>query len=436
MEPLIKTEKLCVIFNEGKSNEYMALKDVSIEIYPKEYIIFFGPSGTGKSTLLYSILGLLTPASGKILLKGREYKDFSEKEKNERTARAFGMVFQQYNLLFSLNVLENVILPQVFLGQPSRERREKAVKLLRRFGIEARAKQSPAMLSGGQQQRVAVCRALINDPDIILADEPVGNLDSESARIVMETLKNINVKDQKTVILVTHDARYLPYADRVYYFKDAGIDHEEKTDKSRTEESAGNEDVPTKEAKSQDLERMARVHPDMSLPELKACSLSNWLVEEATVDQRRRLEAAMSKLIAGKISQHQFFEELDKPYAKGGVGLYYQTAMALAKKVAHTLREAAVFAEKSAEAAKDKSKKHRLIRLLRSFMLEEHKADLSPEKMQRLSKFIDDRLEGRLDHESFVASMTAKFSSGGVGFASTSAQRAAERLEIITALKD
>jgi putative ABC transport system ATP-binding protein len=434
MEPILKTEKLSIIFNEGKSNEYVALKDVSIQIYPEEYIIFFGPSGSGKSTLLYSLLGLLSPASGKIFIKGRDYKSFTEKDKNNRTAKSFGMVFQQYNLLFSLNVLDNVTLPQVLIGKPNRERKEKAMALLRRFGIEARAKQPPAMLSGGQQQRVAVCRALINDPDIILADEPVGNLDSESARIVMETLKNINVKDKKTVILVTHDPRYLPFADRVYFFKDAGIDHEEKMRKVDTAAVLGN-GPGSEEAKSMDLERLARVHPNMSVDELKACSLSNWLVDEATPEQRKRIEASMVRLIQGKISPHGFFEELDRPFAKGGAGLYAQTAVSLAKKVAHILREAHTYAEKEGKA-KDETKKKRLLRMLRSYVLEEHKGSLSAEKTERFTALLDGRIHGKLDHDAFLKGLSSKFSAGGVGFAEVSAQRLAERLEIILSLKD
>lgn len=434
MEPILRTEKLAVIFNEGKSNEYVALKDVSIKIYPEEYIIFFGPSGSGKSTLLYSLLGLLTPAHGKIFIKGRDYAGFSEKDKNNRTAKSFGMVFQQYNLLFSLNVMDNVILPQVLIGKPGRERKEKAMTLLKRFGIEARAKQPPAMLSGGQQQRVAVCRALINDPDIILADEPVGNLDSESARIVMETLKNINVKDKKTVILVTHDPRYLPFADRVYFFKDAGIDHEEKMKRVDTDEVLGTGPGSSQD-KSLDLERLARVHPNMSVDELKACSLSNWLVDEVTPEQRKRIEDSMVKLIQGMLSPHGFYEELDRPFSKGGAGLYAQSAMSLAKKVAHILREAHNYGEKE-EKAKDETRKKRLLRTLRSYVLEEHKGDLMPEKMERFSSALDERIHGKLSHEAFVKLLSSKFSAGGVGFSEITAQRLAERLEIILSLKD
>ncbi len=433
MDPILKTENLSVIFNEGKSNEYVALKDVSIEIFPKEYIIFFGPSGTGKSTLLYSLLGLLQPAAGKVMLKGRDYKSFSEKEINLRTAKSFGIVFQQYNLLFSLNVLDNVILPQIFIGQNQRERKEKAMGLLRRFGIEARAKQPPAMLSGGQQQRVAVCRALINDPDIILADEPVGNLDSESARIVMETLKSINVKDAKTVILVTHDARYLPYADRVYFFKDAGIDHEEKMKPSTNLDLAANENGP--EGKNAGLERLARVHPSLSLPELKACALSNWLVEEVTPEQRKRIEASMVKLLAGKISEHQFFEELNLSYAKGGAGLYSSTAATLVRRVVHISREARIYAE-NLKNATDESRKHRLAKLLRLYVLEDHKGNLIEEKMQRLETVIDERIEGAVRHEGFIKQLSTKFSAGGVGFTPVVAQRLAERMEIIMSLKN
>ncbi len=434
MEPILKTEKLNIVFNKGKSNEYHALKDVDVSIYPKEYVIFFGPSGSGKSTLLYSLLGLLKPSSGKILIKGRNYEDFSEKEINERTSRAFGIVFQQYNLLFSLNVLDNVTLPQVFLGSPVHERREKALNLLRRFGIEARAKQPPAMLSGGQQQRVAVCRALINDPEIILADEPVGNLDSESARIVMETLKNINVKDKKTVILVTHDPRYLPFADRVYFFKDAGIDHEERMKRVDVETVLGKKEEEKSDFASE-LEKIAGVRHALSLPELKACSLSNWIIEELTHEQRLRLEEGMQHLLSGKASIHDFFGTLDKPYSKGGVGLYNQTALALAKKVAHILGESHKFSEKS-RLANTELKKHRLVKMLRAFLLEEHKGDLSRAELGEFEKAIDGRLSGKDNHQQFVEKLCEKSPEGGLGFSAVAAQRIAERMEIITSLAD
>jgi len=424
MEPLLKTEKLCIVFNEGKGNEYTALDNVNIEIYPKEYIIFFGPSGSGKSTLLYSLLGLLTPTSGRILIKGHDYKDFSENEKNLRTSRSFGMIFQQYNLLFSLNVLDNIILPQVFLGGSSRERKEKAISLLRRFGIEARAKQMPGNLSGGQQQRVAVCRALMNDPEIILADEPVGNLDSESAHIVMETLKNINTKDQKTVILVTHDPRYLVYADRVYYFKDQGIDHEEKqASKGPIEEH--------KPPEPGDLDRLARVHEGLSLNELKSWSISNWLNDEMTLEQEKRFTKMLGQVIEGKISPQQLFEGLDLPYSKGGVGLYSQTAATYAKKVVHILNETKIFTE-GMRQKQDSVGRLRLVRELRKCVLEEYKGFLNAERAELLNNAIEERFMGKLDHDQFIAALLPKKGvHKGIGLPEVTIQRLAQRLDLI-----
>jgi putative ABC transport system ATP-binding protein len=424
MEPLLKTAKLNITFNKGKPNEYTALRDVNIEIFPNEYIIFFGPSGSGKSTLLYSLLGLLTPSSGEIFIKGKAYSSFSERDKNIRTSKMFGMVFQQYNLLFSLNVIDNVTLPQVFIKAPVRDRKPKALELLRRFGIEARAKQQPAMLSGGQQQRVAVCRALINDPDIILADEPVGNLDSESAKIVMDTLKTINVKDKKTVVLVTHDARYLPYADRVYFFKDSKIDHEERFG------GVGPEGESENVSPAADLEKIARVHTALSPAQLKAWSLSSWLTEELTNEQMDRMETAMEKLLSGKLSPHQFYEKIDAPFPKGGVGLYHQTAVAFAKRVAHILSEIRLFREKSKKLEEPK-KRERLVKMVSSFLLEEHRSDLSNERMALLRSAVEGRVLGAITHAEFVAKLSISPGVRGIGLTQVAVQRLAERLDLI-----
>jgi len=140
---------------------------------------------------------------------------------------SIGMVFQAYNLLSSLSVLDNIILPQIFLGNANRkERREKALKLLEKFGITGQANKIPTELSGGQQQRIGIARALINDQPILLADEPIGNLDSKSALNVLKIFDDLNKIDKKTFIMVTHNPENLEYADRVFYMKDGRIEHE------------------------------------------------------------------------------------------------------------------------------------------------------------------------------------------------------------------
>ena len=196
-QPLIKTENLKVIYNLGKSNEARALDGVDIEIYPHEYIILFGPSGCGKSTLLYTILGLQRPTYGKVFIKGRDISQFSEKELTNYRRKEIGIIFQAYYLIPTLNVFQNVVLPKIFLSEKPNKRKIQVNTLLQRFGVFDQKTKLPTNLSGGQQQRVAIARALVNDPEIILADEPVGNLDSRSATIVMETLREINERDKK-----------------------------------------------------------------------------------------------------------------------------------------------------------------------------------------------------------------------------------------------
>lgn len=221
--PIISVKKLCVTYFPGKSNEVRALKNIELDIYPGEFIIFFGPSGCGKSTLLYSLSGLERNITGSILVKGEDLPTMKPKQREEFHQRTIGMVFQAYYLIASLSVLENVTLPQVALSEPIHVREPKALALLDKFGVKAQAKKLPMELSGGQQQRVAICRSVMNDPDIIFADEPVGNLDSKSTDEVMKLLRELNERDHKTVILVTHDPSHLHHANRVFFIRDGEV---------------------------------------------------------------------------------------------------------------------------------------------------------------------------------------------------------------------
>lgn len=223
MKPAIETQNLKVIYDLGKSRETRALDGVDVKVFPREFIIFFGPSGCGKSTLLYTFTGLEKPIQGKVFIHGKDLSLLSPSESAQFHQSSIGMIFQAYYLIPSLTVFDNVSLPQIFQKKSYSERKEKAFALLKRFGIEDQARKLPTELSGGQQQRVAICRALINDPAILLADEPVGNLDSFSAQIVIDMLKEINEKDKKTVALVSHDPRFLNLAHRVYYMEDGKI---------------------------------------------------------------------------------------------------------------------------------------------------------------------------------------------------------------------
>jgi putative ABC transport system ATP-binding protein len=222
-KPQIQIEKLNVILNEGKANEFRILDNVNLDIYPHEYLILFGPSGCGKSTLLNVITGLLKPTSGTVEIEGRDIASFSEKEKLDYHRRKIGMIFQSYYLVSTLSVLDNVCLPRAFAGSNVSERIRDGLNFLRRFGIEGQAEKFPRDLSGGQRQRVAIARSLVNSPSIIVADEPVGNLDSKAAYNVLSILKELNEVDKKLIILVTHDPSHLAYGDRVIHMQDGKI---------------------------------------------------------------------------------------------------------------------------------------------------------------------------------------------------------------------
>ncbi|RJO60206.1 ABC transporter ATP-binding protein [candidate division WS5 bacterium] len=222
--PVIKAINLSKTFTLGKNNEVVALHSVNFEIYSGELICFFGPSGCGKSTLLSMLAGLQPPTSGEVVVRGKNLASLKKKEISAYRRQKIGMVFQQFNLILSMNVLENIALPMAFGGISKRRRLQRAEHLLEVVDLDDKKKSVPADLSGGQQQRIAIARSLINNPWIIMADEPTGNLDSKSADEVIKLLISLSRKSKRTVILITHNPDYLQYADRIFRMKDGRID--------------------------------------------------------------------------------------------------------------------------------------------------------------------------------------------------------------------
>ncbi|MFA6105984.1 MAG: ABC transporter ATP-binding protein [Patescibacteria group bacterium] len=434
MEPILKAENVRVTYNEGKDNEFTALNDISLEVYPEEYLIFFGPSGCGKSTMLYTLLGVQGITGGKVFVNGQDSSKFTEKEKTSISSQFFGIVFQNFNLIYSLNVADNITLPQVFINVPARERKEKGQILMERFGIATRAHNLPNNLSGGQQQRVAICRALMNDPQILLADEPVGNLDSESARVAMQTLSEINRKDKKTIILVTHDPNYLPFADRIYYFKDGKIEKVVKNDHSRLpdevlKKATVKPDISVEEFK--EMERLAHVRPSLSIDELKSWILTQYLLEEMSTPQMERLEKDMEALLNGALTMDEFKKNLEKPFSNGGVGLYYVTAKKYSEKIAAVVNIIQGF--KGLEFKSPHDKKKELVYLLREFILNEFTSDLSYSQIVRLERAIVARLNQEVTSDEFVWLIGRPIADGGAHLRSTSAVHIGQKLEIILA---
>lgn len=200
--------------------EVTAVRDVSLTVTPGEIVLIMGPSGSGKSTLLLMLGALLKPSEGSVQLKGEVISDLPESRLPDVRLRHFGFVFQDFNLLSALNVLENVALVAELSGLRRSEARQKAAALLTELGLGERLSYDPAKLSGGEKQRVAIARALINDPVLILADEPTANLDSKSGHEVMRLLRRL-VKDQnRSAVIVSHDQRIKDIADRVLWLED------------------------------------------------------------------------------------------------------------------------------------------------------------------------------------------------------------------------
>ena len=206
-----------------KGVETHALRGVNLNVKGGEYAAIIGASGSGKSTLMHVMGCLDTPTKGKVFVEGREISQMNDDELAKIRREKIGFIFQAYNLIPGLTALENVSLPMRLSGFARGESNKKANQLLRKVGLEGRLKHKPNELSGGEQQRVAIARSLVNDPDIILADEPTGNLDSKAGREIFELLEDLHRKTKKTIIVVTHDINLAKRAHREIKIKDGMI---------------------------------------------------------------------------------------------------------------------------------------------------------------------------------------------------------------------
>jgi len=215
---LIKLQNISKTYANGKIS-FSALKDINLIIDKGEYISILGPSGSGKSTLMHIIGCLSTPTNGKYLLDGRDVSSLNNSELAKVRNQKIGFVFQNFNLLAHINALENVALPLVYRGISSSKRNKAAKEMLEKFGLGMHLKHRPNELSGGQQQRVAIARALVTNPDIILADEPTGNLDSNSGAEVIQIFKQLSLQG-KTIIMITHDLEIAKVALRIIKIHD------------------------------------------------------------------------------------------------------------------------------------------------------------------------------------------------------------------------
>jgi putative ABC transport system ATP-binding protein len=441
LEPSIVVDHLRVLYNQGKSNETRALEETNISIYPNEYVIIFGPSGCGKSTLLYAIAGLQKPTYGDILINGKGLSKMTEREMLSLHQIGVGLVFQAFYLIESLTILDNVCLPQAFMGEKLKLRRAEGVKLLRRFGIVEHADKYPSQLSGGQKQRVAIARSLINNPGIILADEPVGNLDSESAENVLQILKELNEHDGKTIIMVTHNPEHLIYADRVIRMKDGRVISEEvfkekrKIPEKKKEaekellKRLHEEDIPkeTEELKMlmASFKNLLPQQVDVLLIPFKARQLMAHILAELSEEQVAMGESFLKELLFRNIDKDRFITSLDKPLETGGAGWNKLRAKSFTERIAGIIEQAEI----------GKFMPSRSPLELAQYLKQRFHLNLSPSQDIRLQSTLKLRLASKIGQKELFRRLDASQDIGGVGINRLTVEKMVREIEIIMLVK-
>lgn len=429
-KPLIVCRDLSIIYNQGKSNEFKALTGVNTDIYEGEYIILFGASGSGKSTLMYSIQGSLPPGEGTLLIRGDDIYGYPPSERVYFQRHVMGIIFQQFNLIMSLSVLDNVALPMIFCDADKVTRNRRAQSLLDRFGVGHVSHKIPAMLSGGQQQRVSVSRSMVNDPKILLADEPTGNLDSVSTQQVMDKIDEINTFDKRTIIMVSHNAAHLSYAHRVYYLKDGFVVREVVNPQRK-------QIKPVKEGETivTELEQLARLFPYDSVETLRVKSMVNFLTQDYTFDQLVRLEHAVGLLLGGRIDRDKFIKALVAPLERGGVEVPEKTAREMATRIQKIIAHSDDI--RRFRARKDNDSiffdQHTFAERLQKHLLEMYQIRLNKKQSENMTELIADRVTGVVGEDELNERLMKGVTGGGIGLKEIQADELTRYFEKIIA---
>jgi putative ABC transport system ATP-binding protein len=430
IKPIIEVRGLNMIYNQGKPNESRSLTDIDLKIYPQEYVIIFGPSGCGKSTLLYALAGFQKPTSGEVVVDGQDINRFSKKEKVEFHRRKIGMVFQSFFLISTLKILDNICLPKVFIGEGSDEREEKGRGLLERFGIKDQAEKFPVELSGGQRQRVAITRALMNNPDILVADEPVGNLDSKSSFNVMSILRELNEKDKKTIILVTHDPAHLSFGNKVVHMSDGKIVKVEEVVERKEAILKGEDEILVKkETVAPEIKMLMRSFQNFSPSQLgmllipfKAQEYLSHILFSVPEEQIDIARNKLQEVISGRTSIEDFEKLLDKEEKDGGLNWDKR----IVKKVVSRLRDITGIAKKiETEKAED------IALLISNYVVDFFKLHFTDDQITKLSQLIRLRLDNKLSIVELRKSLDRSVLERGMGLDKRTAKKLAREVEIL-----
>ncbi|MFA6586307.1 MAG: ATP-binding cassette domain-containing protein [Candidatus Paceibacterota bacterium] len=430
MNTIIKIENVNLWYDKGKPIEVHALKNIDISIEKGDYAAFFGPSGCGKTSMLYAISGIDRFQEGKVLINDRDISGLTNQELAIFRQTGIGIVFQQFNLVPSLSVLKNVALPMLFVGVSSVKAEIEAQKLIKRLGLEKYADRYPYELSGGQQQRVGIARALANNPPIIIADEPLGNLDSVSAKIVLEFLKELNEKDGRTVIMVTHEAWSLRDVKTIFYMKDGAVTSIEKSEKGSVASSLSKKLYEQLSIKDEALgEALGKGSQE---ERLSARVLANFLLRGYSMDEIKRFESFVNDRFDSKIDNKEFRELINKPFKEGGVGLWKKKA----EKVTIYL-EGIIDKRKDVEHIFSIIEKNPELSILdevagiRNWLIEGYTGKLSPQQITSFDQVVSDRIRGFIPANKIVEILDLSTNKFGVGLSFRAAQLIAEKLELI-----
>jgi putative ABC transport system ATP-binding protein len=425
MEPVIKLENVNFFYDKGKPTEFQALKNINLEIYPGDFVGIFGPSGCGKSTLLYVIAGVEKPQEGKVMVLNQDLTKLPPEDLAFYRQIGISIIFQSFNLIPSIRNIDNVTLPMAFIGASAEKRRKRGMELLKRLGIADLANRYPHELSGGQQQRVAIARALSNDPPIILADEPIGNLDSTNAKIVLNLLKEINRKEKKTIVMVTHQAWTLTgTVNRIFYMKDGEIIKvEEKTS-----------EIWQEIKKVGSSYYYQKLFPKLKRSEVYARLLSYLFLRGHSREEIERFGDFVFQRLTRKIDRSTFKELLDRPFSQGGVGLWRQKAERISDYVEDVIKKRKELKKIYRQLERNPADPlfEEIIKI-QNWLLEDYKFQLTPLQKERLREVISNRIRNIILPEHFVKVLDLPLEKGGVGLKITTALKMSEKLENILA---
>lgn len=432
--PSIEVKGLNMVYNQGKPNESKSLTDINLKIYPREYVIIFGPSGCGKSTLLYALAGFQKPTSGEVIVDGQDINQFDKKEKVEFHRRKIGMVFQSFFLIPTLKIMDNICLPKLFIGEGASEREKRGKEVLQRFGIIEHAEKFPAELSGGQKQRVAIARALMNNPDIIIADEPVGNLDSKASFNVMSILRELNETDRKTIILVTHDPAHLSFGNKIVYMSDGKIvKTEEVVERKRAVLEGEEETTIKKEMLSPEIQMLMRSFQNFSPSQLgmllfpfKAQEFLSHILFSVPEEQIDVARNKLQEVISGHVTVEQFEKLLDQEERKGGLNWDKR----IVNKIVRRLKEILEIAKKM-----DNAKPEDTALIIARYVVNILKLQFTEDQVVRLSQLARLRIENKLSIIDLKKHLDRPVSERGMGLDKRTANKIAREVEILMLAK-